>query len=230
MADERPLDDSEHNQIEQLKDQIKTLSEIINQMSMAQQQINKTELEMVGKILQVKEIADTANQNVAKTKADLGATLEAIQKNTQTAFGEAFQKGMAPFAEEIKKSTQAFVDSRITQILGNQGAAAEPELDENGQPIPGHPMAQRPAMVPQQAGAGGLLAGVDLSQLINAIATKFLAPPAAPPPMQVGDMFAMFLKFDKLMGDLADVRKDLNAEKIEAIRKQTNDSFKTPAA
>ena len=48
MADENtPLDDSEHGQIEQLKDQIKTLSEIINQMSMAQQQINKTELEIV---------------------------------------------------------------------------------------------------------------------------------------------------------------------------------------
>jgi len=229
MPDENtPLDDSEHGQIEQLKDQIKTLSEIINQMSMAQQQINKTELEMVGKILQVKEIADTANQNLAKTKTDFSQALEQTQKNTQTAFGEAFQKGMQPFAEEIKKSTQAFVDSRITQILGNQGAAAaEPELGEDGQPLPMNP---RQAMVAQQPAAGGILAGVDLSKLINGLAQKFLAPQAAPPPMQVGDMFAMFLKFDKLMGDLADVRKDLTTDKIEAIRKNTNESFKTPAA
>ena len=227
MPDEnKPLDDSEHGQIEQLKDQIKTLTEIINQMSMAQQQINKTEMEMVGKILKVNDKADAANAELAKTKADLGATLEAIQKNTQSAFGEAFQKGMQPFAEEIKKSTQAFVDSRITQILGNNQPAAQ-EVGEDGQPLP---MAPQRAMVPQQQAAGGILAGVDLSQLINGLAQKFLAPPAAPPPMQVGDMFAMFLKFDKLMGDLADVRKDLNAEKIEAIRKQTNDSFKTPAA
>jgi hypothetical protein len=210
MPDENtPLDDSEHGQIEQLKDQIKTLSEIINQMSMAQQQINKTELEMVGKILQVKEIADTANQNLAKTKTDFSQALEQTQKNTQTAFGEAFQKGMQPFAEEIKKSTQAFVDSRITQILGNQGGPAEQAVDDNGNPIEGQPAARR-AMIPQQSGGGGGLAALLTPETIQAIVTKIFAPPAATPPAGalVADALSMAYRIVR-------ANKDLNEGKVD---------------
>jgi len=203
----KPLDDSEHGQIEKLKGELKILNDQISKLIDSQTAINQTQGAVASNILKVKAIADEANEELAKTKTDLAAALEKIQTNAAAAFQNAFKVGMAPFAEELKKANQEFVDSRITQILGNQGAAPEPELGEDGQPLPTAP---RRAMIPQQSGGGGGLAALLTPETIQAIVTKIFAPPAATPPAGalVADALSMAYRIVR-------ANKDLNEGKVD---------------
>jgi hypothetical protein len=209
--------DSDKQDSMSLEDQVKILVETVSRMDDALKQTTATQNQLAHAALKAKEIADAAMSELERTKSELAKALIDIKENSNAALASAIKQGMSGFVEEVRKST----DERITQILGSQATVV------NNQPGGPDGASVRPAG--SMGGIGDLIKEVLDSDFGKALATKFLAPPVAQPQMQMGDMFAGFLKFEKLLGDLSDVRKNLDSTKIEQVRKDTNEAFKVPA-
>jgi hypothetical protein len=155
-------------------------------------------------------MAKISMDEILKTRQEFTAALATIQ--THPISPKDIKDGMADWAAEISRVTDAKLEA-FTANLQEQLAAM-----------------QGSGGAPQAGGVQGILQTFLNSEAGKAIVNRFMAPPPPVQQLGVGDMFATFLKFEKVMGELNDVRKDLSDQNIERVRQRTNDAFSRPAA
>ena len=205
-----PPDDQPADELTKLKNEIQILHQSVKKLSDAVAEVTITQGGIAKAITGAVNMAKISMDEILKTRQEFTAALASIQ--THPISPKDIKDGMADWAAEISRVTDAKLDA-FTANLQEQLAAM------------------------QGSGGGGQAGGVQgiLQTFLNseagkAIVTRFMAPPAPVQQLGVGDMFATFLKFEKVMGELNDVRKDLSDQNIERVRQRTNDAFSRPAA
>ena len=207
-----PLDDMPGDELAQLKNQMQILQQTIKKLTDSVTEVTNSQGGIAKAVMGASKMAETAMSELVKTRQEFTAALTQISNRPGGAISpKDIKEGMADYATEVARATDAKLDAFQVAIQEQLAAI------------------QGQGGTPQAGGVQGFLQGFLNSEAGKAVVARFLAPPPPVQQLGVGDMFATFLKFEKVMGELNDVRKDLSDQNIERVRQQTNDAFKSPA-
>lgn len=205
---ERPLDDTDHSQIESLKSEIKNLHDTIGKMLDEITQVTQTQNKLAKAALTANSTAEAAMAELVKTKNELALAKTEMQQTMNTALPAAIKQGMSGFAEEVKKAT----DERITAILGSQGV----QSGTDGQQTQGQVIMRQGSSASITDLIGVIMQNADgISKLVAAFK------PAAPPVAPLADQLTSYLKLQKVIGDLTNANVD-----IEKFHKAATEALK----
>ena len=203
-----PMDDDPLPAIKKLKTDIEGLAKLVKGMMEEMTGLANSQKAMTGAILKNDQQLTQLKTDQAKANAGMPSE-EFIQGQIM----KAMQKFVDQVAAKVQADNQTLWDAKVGEFLESQAQQGGGQAVVRAGPI---------GLI------SGLLSDPNTLSSIKELVSIFKPTPVAPQ-MQMGDMFAGFLRFEKVLGELSDVRHTLDNDRIEKVRQETNAAFKTPA-